>query len=277
MIRVGCHLSSSKGYLAMGKMAVDIGANTFQFFSRNPRGGAVKAFDAEDANAYLAFAKEHDITLPLTHAPYVLNLAAKREDLRDFAKRVMKEDIERLSFLPDPMYNFHPGAHVQQGEEMGVTLIAQGLNEIITPETKATILLETMAGKGTEIGGNFAQLRRIIDLVDLDDKVGVCLDTCHVYDAGYDIVNTLDDILQAFDETIGFSRLRAIHLNDSVHGLSSHKDRHAKLGEGTISLETFDKIINHSNLCHLPFYLETPNELDGYAKEIKLLKKYYQY
>ena len=272
MLRIGCHLSSSKGFLAMGKDAVKINANTFQFFTRNPRGGKAKPLDLEDMEQYIAFAKEHNIAHILAHAPYTLNACAKEEGLRIFAKETMADDLERLSHLPESMYNFHPGSHVQQGADLGIEYIAQMLNEIIRPEQKTIVLLETMAGKGSEVGRSFEELRKILDKVELQDKMGVCLDTCHVYDAGYDIVNHLDDVLEEFDNVIGLERLKAVHLNDSKNPFASHKDRHEKIGEGSIGLEAMVRIINHPSLRNLPFFLETPNELEGYGAEIEVLR-----
>jgi len=275
MLTVGCHLSSSKGYLAMGETALEIGANTFQFFTRNPRGGSAKPLDPEDVSAFLEFSQKNGIKTILAHAPYTLNAASKDEKIRDFARIVMADDIARLEHTPGNLYNFHPGSHVGQGTELGIELIAELLNEIITPDQTTTVLLETMAGKGSEIGGSFSELRKIIDKVKYSDKIGVCLDTCHVFDAGYDVRENLDGVLAEFDEVIGLSRLKAIHLNDSLHGYESHKDRHAKIGEGHLGVETFSRVINHPKLAHLPFFLETPNELPGYAEEIALLKSLY--
>lgn len=272
MLRIGCHLSSSKGFLAMGKDAVKIDANTFQFFTRNPRGGKAKELNLNDVNAYAAFAKEHDIKHILAHAPYTLNACAKDEGLRDFARETMADDLVRLSHIPGAMYNFHPGSHVKQGVEVGIDYIAEMLNAILKPEQETIVLLETMAGKGSEVGRSFEELRAIIDKVELSEKLGVCLDTCHVYDAGYDIVNQLDAVLDEFDRVLGLERLKAIHLNDSKNPFASHKDRHEKIGEGSIGLEAIQRIINHEKLIHLPFFLETPNELDGYAAEIALLR-----
>lgn len=276
MLRIGCHLSSSKGYLAMGRDAVKINANTFQFFTRNPRGGKAKSLDLEDMAAYVKFAEEHGIDHILAHAPYTLNACAKDEGLRTFAKETMADDLMRLSYLPQSMYNFHPGSHVQQGAELGIEYIAGMLNEILKPEQKTIVLLETMAGKGSEVGRDFEELRNILDKVELTEKMGVCLDTCHVYDAGYDIVNHLDDVLEEFDKIIGLERLKAIHLNDSKNPFSSHKDRHEKIGEGSIGLEAMVGIINHPALRELPFFLETPNELPGYGAEIALLREKYR-
>lgn len=272
MFLIGCHLSASKGYLAMGKMAQKMGANTFQFFTRNPRGGAVKALNLDDIAAYQTFAKEHGIGTIVAHAPYTLNACAAEEHLRRFAEHVLREDLERLSHFSDVVYNFHPGSHVKQGAEIGIAKIADLLNHVLEPETKTPVLLETMAGKGTEVGRNFEELRAIIDRVELSEKVGVCMDTCHVFDAGYDIVSHLEEVLDEFDHTIGLERLRAVHLNDSKNPLGSHKDRHAALEEGEIGIEALTRIINHPKLCHLPFVLETPNEEAGYIREIALLK-----
>ncbi len=275
MLRIGCHLSSSKGYLAMGKAASSIGANTFQFFTRNPRGGAAKPLDMEDVSAYVAYAKEQGISTILAHAPYTLNACAKDEGLREFARNVMADDLMRLSYIPGAMYNFHPGSHVKQGSEMGIELIAEHLNRILTEEQTTIVLLETMAGKGSEVGRNFEELRAIIDKVELNHHLGVCLDTCHVYDAEYDIVNHPDEVLAEFDAVIGLERLKAIHLNDSKNPFGSHKDRHEKIGEGSIGLDAMVRIMNHPLLRELPFYLETPNELPGYEAEIALLKNHY--
>lgn len=276
MLRIGCHLSSSKGYLAMGKEAVKIKANTFQFFTRNPRGGSAKQLDVADMEAFTAFAGEHDIAKILAHAPYTLNACAKDEGLRTFAKNTMADDLYRLSHLPESMYNFHPGSHVQQGPEVGIDYIAEMLNELLKPDQKTIVLLETMSGKGSEVGRNFEELRSILDKVELKEKMGVCLDTCHVYDGGYDIVEKLDEVLKEFDAVIGLDRLKAIHLNDSKNPFASHKDRHEKIGEGSIGLGAMVRIINHSSLRELPFFLETPNELSGYAAEIALLKEHYE-
>lgn len=275
MFTIGCHLSASKGYLAMGKEAVKIGANTFQYFTRNPRGGAVKPLDLADVEAYRAFAKEHGIEKILAHAPYTLNACAKDDSIRDFALRTMKDDLNRLSHLPESMYNFHPGSHVSQGAEKGITLIADLLNQVLTPEQPTMVLLETMSGKGSEIGRSFEELRMIIDRVECKEKLGVCLDTCHVYDGGYDVVNDLDEVVSEFDRIVGLERLCAVHINDSKNPFASHKDRHEKIGLGSIGTEAFARIINHSALRELPFYLETPNELEGYQREIELLRGLY--
>ena len=276
MLRIGCHLSSAKGFLAMGKEAVNIGANTFQFFTRNPRGGSAKALDLEDMANYLAFAEKNGIRDILAHAPYTLNACAKDEGLRKFAFETMQDDLRRLEHLPGTMYNFHPGSHVSQGAEKGIELIADHLNRLFEEEFSTTVLLETMAGKGSEVGRSFEELRAVIDRVDKKEKLGVCLDTCHVFDGGYDVVNDLDEVLREFDSVIGLKRLKAIHLNDSMNTLGCHKDRHAKIGEGGIGLDAIERIINDDRLKKLPFYLETPNELPGYQKEIALLKGLYR-
>lgn len=275
MLRIGCHISSGKGFLAMGKTARSIHANTFQFFTRNPRGGAVKSLDLEDVEAMNTFCKEQGISSMLAHAPYTLNACAKDEGLREFARNTMADDLKRLEYVPGCMYNFHPGSHVQQGAELGIQLIADTLNRVLSPKQSTIVLLETMSGKGSEVGRSFEELRAILDQVELSDKMGVCLDTCHVFDAGYDIINDLDGVLAEFDRIIGFKRLKAIHLNDSMNPLGSHKDRHQRIGQGNIGLKAFAAIINHPRLRELPFYLETPNELNGYAAEIALLKSLY--
>lgn len=273
MIRIGCHLSSSKGYQSMAKEALSIDANTFQFFTRNPRGGNAKAIDEKDVQLFLNTAKENDICPILAHAPYTLNACSADPKLRDFAKRTMADDLIRMEYTPGNMYNFHPGCHVKQGVEIGIQYIAQMLNQILKPDQTTTVLLETMAGKGSEIGATFEELRQILDMVELSDHMGVCLDTCHVWDGGYDIANHLDDILEDFDRIIGLNRLKAIHLNDSQNPLGAHKDRHAKLGEGYIGIDTFKRIVSHPVLGQLPFYMETPNDLDGYAREIKMMRE----
>ena len=272
MFQIGCHLSSSKGYLAMGKEAVKLNANTFQFFTRNPRGGKAKAIDEQDVAAFLTFAEGHGIHSILAHAPYTLNACSKDERTREFALETMTDDLRRMEYTPNQLYNFHPGSHVGQGVETGITQIAALLNTVLTEEQTTTVLLETMAGKGTEIGRSFEELREILDRVTLSNKMGVCLDTCHVYDAGYDIVNDLDGVLTQFDDVIGLDKLKAIHLNDSMNPINSHKDRHQKIGDGSLGLEAITRIINHPALRDLPFNLETPNELDGYAAEIALLR-----
>ena len=272
MFYIGCHLSSAKGYMAMGKEAVKLGCNVFQFFTRNPRGGSVKPLDLEDLQNYNAFHKENNFGTLLAHAPYTMNPCAAKEDLRRFARSKMQEDLSRLEFLDDVMFNFHPGSHVQQGVEIAIPMIADVLNDIMADGGKTPILLETMAGKGSEVGRNFEELRAIIDRVEQKERMGVCLDTCHLYDGGYDIIGNLDGVLKEFDDIIGLERLRAIHLNDSKNPMGSHKDRHEKIGEGTLTLEGITRIINHPKLIHLPFYLETPNEAEGYAREIALLR-----
>ncbi|MBQ3118505.1 MAG: deoxyribonuclease IV [Clostridia bacterium] len=272
MFKIGCHLSASKGFLAMGKTSISIGANTFQFFTRNPRGGAAKELDTADISAFLDYSRDNGIDVILAHAPYTLNICSADAGIREFAKNTFIDDIRRMEAVPGNLYNFHPGSHVGQGAETGIKMIADTLNEIIYPEMTTTILLETMSGKGSEVGRSFEEIREILDRVELSDKLGVCLDTCHVYDAGYDIVNDLDGVLEAFDKVIGLDKLRAIHINDSKNPFASHKDRHEVIGGGSIGEEAFARIINHPELRDLPFYLETPNELDGYAKEIELLK-----
>ena len=275
MLTIGCHLSSSKGYLAMGKDAVKINANTFQFFTRNPRGGNAKELNPADIEAFLAYAKDHKINRILAHAPYTLNACSADAHLRDFARETMADDLRRLEYTPGNCYNFHPGSHVKQGVEAGIAYISEMLNQILKPEQTTTVLLETMAGKGSEIGRNFEELREILDRVTLSGHMGVCLDTCHVWDGGYDIVNRLDEVLDRFDRIIGLKRLKAVHLNDSMNPLGARKDRHAKIGQGCIGLEAMVRIINHPALRSLPFYLETPNELEGYGQEIRLLRERY--
>lgn len=276
MLTIGCHISSANGYLAMGKDAVKIKANTFQFFSRNPRGGSAKAIDPADIQAFLEFSKQQGIGRILAHAPYVLNACSADEGLRSFAKDTMADDLKRMEYIPGNYYNFHPGSHVKQGAEAGISYIAGMLNEVLAPEQSTTVLLETMSGKGSEVGRSFQELRAILDQVELDSHMGICLDTCHVWDAGYDIAGRLDYVLEEFDQIIGLNRLKAIHFNDSQNPLGAHKDRHAKIGEGYIGLEAMARIINHPALCRLPFFLETPNDLDGYAEEISLLKEKYR-
>ena len=277
MLNIGCHLSSAKGYLHMGQEALSIGANTFQFFTRNPRGGKAKAIDREDIAALLKLAEEHDFAPLLAHAPYTLNACSAEPKLREFARMVMTEDLRLLELLPGTRYNFHPGSHVKQGAEQGIVMIAELLNEILYPEQQTVVLLETMAGKGSEVGRDFSELRAIIDRVELQDKLGVCLDTCHIFDGGYDIVNELDKVIAEFDKIIGLERLLAIHINDSLNILGSHKDRHARIGEGNIGLEALSAVTNHPQLKELPFYLETPNELPGYKAEIELLRSLYKW
>lgn len=276
MLHIGCHLSSAKGFEAMGKTALSIGADTFQFFTRNPRGGKAKALDLDDALALRNLCAEHSFAPLLAHAPYTMNPCAADEHLIEFAHMVMESDLAMLESIPGNMYNFHPGSHVKQGSEVGVTKIATMLNSVLFPEMRTTVLLETMAGKGSEVGRSFEELASIMDKVQLNDKLGVCLDTCHVFDGGYDIVNDLEGVLEQFDKLIGLNKLHAIHINDSKNPLGSHKDRHACIGEGNIGLMALSAVTNHPQLKHLPFYLETPNELPGYAKEIALLRSLYK-
>lgn len=273
MLHIGCHLSSSKGFLAMGKEAVKLDADTFQYFTRNPRGSKAKAIDPQDVSRYLEFAAEHRFAPVIAHAPYTLNACSAEERTREFARMAMADDLQRMEYTPGGLYNFHPGSHVGQGAEAGISLIAGLLNELLTPETTTTVLLETMAGKGTEVGRSFEELREILDRVTLSEKMGVCLDTCHVHDAGYDIVGNLDGVLEEFDRVIGLSRLKAIHLNDSKNPRGARKDRHEVIGGGEIGLQALVEVVRHPALSHLPMVLETPNELPGYAAEIALLRK----
>ena len=276
MLTIGAHLSASKGYTAMLKQAQEIGANTFQFFTRNPRGGSAKDIDENDVNTFLELMKSEGFPVILAHAPYTLNCCSAKPETIEFAVNTFADDLKRMEYTPNQLYNFHPGSHVGQGEEKGIELIADALNKVLFEDMTTTVLLETMAGKGSEVGKTFEELRAIIDRVELSDKLGVCLDTCHVNDAGYDIVNDLDGVLDEFDKVIGLDRLKAIHLNDSKNPLSAHKDRHEKIGEGYIGLEAIERIINHPKLRNLPFFLETPNELDGYAREIEILRGLYK-
>lgn len=273
MITIGCHLSSSKGYLAMGKEALKIGANTFQFFTRNPRGTKAKAIDEGDVERFLEFAGENGIGRILAHAPYTLNACSADEHLRELARDTMADDLRRMEYTPGNCYNFHPGSHVGQGAETGIGFIADMLNQILKPEQSTTVLLETMSGKGSEVGRVFEELREILDRVECKERMGICLDTCHVWDGGYDIVNDLDGVLSTFDRVIGLDKLKAIHLNDSMNPLGAHKDRHAKIGEGYIGEEALKRVVTHPALRELPFYLETPNELPGYAKEIAVMRE----
>ncbi len=273
MFIIGCHLSSSKGYLAMGKDALSIGANTFQFFTRNPRGGAAKELDREDVQMYDLFAEEHGFGPVLAHAPYTMNPCAATESLREFSLSTMLDDLERLNLIPGSLYNFHPGSHVGQGIDAGIELISETLAKLVCAPGNTPILLETMAGKGSEVGSRFEELKRIIDLAGGSPRIGVTLDTCHVYDAGYDIVGDLDGVLDEFDRVIGLQRLKAIHLNDSKNPFASHKDRHEKIGLGSIGTDAFGRIVNHPALKDLTFCLETPqDELQGWGAEIELLK-----
>ena len=273
MLYIGCHLSSSRGFAAMGRQALELGANTFQFFTRNPRGSKAKDLDPADASALRDLMARHGFGPIVAHAPYTLNLCGAEEKNRTFARETMADDLARLEHVPGQYYNFHPGSHVGQGVEAGIALIADGLNAILRPDQSTTVLLETMAGKGSEVGSRFEELRAILDRVELSDKMGVCLDTCHVSDGGYDIIGDLDGVLTAFDRIIGLRRLKAVHLNDSKNPPASHKDRHACLGEGTIGLEAPARPPPHPALKGLPFCLETPNDLPGYAREIALMRE----
>ena len=273
MFYIGCHLSASEGFLVMGRTALSIGANTFQFFTRNPRGSRAKAIDPKDAEAFLALAKENGFGTLVAHAPYTINPCSKDERTREFARLTMADDLLRMEFVPGNVYNFHPGSHTGQGVEVGIAEIAETLNAILKPEQTTTVLLETMAGKGSEVGSRFEELREIMDRVELKDKLGVCMDTCHVSDAGYDIAGDLDGVLTEFDRVIGLEKLRAVHVNDSMNPLGAHKDRHARIGEGYLGVEALGRVVRHPALAGLPFVLETPNELEGYAREIALLKE----
>ena len=271
---IGNHLSASKGYAAMGKAALALDANTFAFFTRNPRGGKAKEIDEKDVEKFLNFAKEHEFGKIVAHAPYTMNLCAAKEDVRSFSKEMLLDDLKRMEYTPYNYYNFHPGAHVGQGAEKGIVLIAEALNEALKPEQTTTVLLETMAGKGTEVGRTFEELREILDRVELNDKMAVCLDTCHVWDGGYDIVNDLDGVLNEFDRVIGLDRLKAVHFNDSMNDCGSHKDRHAKIGEGKIGAEAMRRVALHPLLEGRPFILETPNDDEGYRREIQMVREW---
>ena len=273
MFYIGCHLSASDGFLAMGKTALSIGANTFQFFTRNPRGSRAKAIDPADVAAFLALAAENGFGTLVAHAPYTINPCSKDERTREFARMTLADDLKRMEHIPGNVYNFHPGSHTGQGIETGIGQIAETLNAILTPDIRTTVLLETMSGKGSEVGSRFEELREIIDRVELSDKLGVCLDTCHVSDAGYDIADDPDGVLAEFDRVIGLDRLRAVHVNDSLNPRGSHKDRHARIGEGCLGAEALERVVRHPALQGLPFVLETPNELPGYAREIAMLKE----
>lgn len=277
MLKIGCHLSASAGYLAMGKDAKNIDANTFAFFTRNPRGGSAKAINETDVARFLEFAAENGISQLVAHSPYTLNPCSAKPDLREFARNTMADDLMRLEYTPGNFYNFHPGSHTGQGDEIGLSQCADMLNSIITEEQTTTVLIETMAGKGSEIGKNFSQIAEILSMVERKDKVGVCLDTCHIWDGGYDIVNDLDGVITEFDNIIGLKNLRAIHLNDSLNPCGAHKDRHAKIGEGQIGKEALFRVINHEALYMLPFILETPNDEEGYRKEIAILREAYNH
>ena len=274
MFYIGNHLSASKGFAAMGRKEVELGGNTFAFFTRNPRGGKAKAIDEKDIEKFLTYAKEHNFGKLVAHAPYTMNLCAAKEDVRRFSKEMFFDDMKRMEYVPGNYYNFHPGSHVGQGVEKGIELIAETLNEALTAEQSTIVLLETMAGKGSEVGRNFEELREIIDRVELSEKVGVCFDTCHTWDGGYDIVNDLDGVLIEFDRVIGLDRLCAVHFNDSMNLLGAHKDRHQKIGQGEIGAEAMKRIACHPALQGKPFILETPNEDDGYAKEIALIQSW---
>lgn len=277
MLNIGCHLSSSKGFETMGKEALKIGANTFQFFTRNPRGSKAKKIDSKDTEALLELMKENEFAAILAHAPYTVNACSADESTRAFAIEIMADDLERMEYLPNNFYNFHPGSHVNQGIDAGIEYIKNMLNTILKPDQTTKVLLETMSGKGTEVGRTFEELELILRGVTLSDRMGICLDTCHVYDAGYDIVNNLDGVLDEFDKIIGLEKLCAIHLNDSKNPFASHKDRHERIGEGYMGKEVFFRIINHPKLREIPFFLETPNELFGYSEEIKMLRGAYKY
>lgn len=269
---LGCHLSSARGFFAMGQAACSIGADTFQFFTRNPRGGKAKALDLEDCRRLRQLMADHHFGPVIAHAPYTINPCAAVPGTLEFARQTLADDLQRMEALPGNFYNFHPGSHVGQGVETGVARIAESLNQAMWPEQNTTVLLETMAGKGSEIGGRFEHLREIIDRVALPEHVGVCLDTCHVYDAGYDIRDHLDEVLAEFDRIVGLSRLKALHINDTMNPIASHKDRHQKIGQGYLGTEALMRVVNHPALCNLPMVLETPNELPGYAEEIALLR-----
>ena len=276
VLYIGNHTSSSKGYAAMGRQMLKNGGNTFAFFTRNPRGGKAKEIDPADVERFLELSRENHFGKLVAHAPYTLNACAAREEVRTFAREAFADDLRRMEYIPGNYYNFHPGSHVGQGTEEGIRLISEMLNENLKKEQTTTVLLETMAGKGTEVGRTFEELQSIMEKVQLSDKLGVCLDTCHVYDAGYDVVGRLDDVLGEFDRVLGLSRLRAIHLNDSKNPMGSRKDRHEQIGKGSLGLDAIAAIINHPALRNLPFYLETPNEPEGYAREIALLRGLYK-
>ena len=272
-LHIGCHLSSAGGYLAMGKAATRLDADVFAFFTRNPRGGRAKPLDLDDVRAFCSYREEHGIGTLVAHAPYTMNACAAKDNLRAFAREAMADDLARLEHIPNTLYNFHPGSHVQQGAEKGIELIAALLNNVLDPAQKTIVLLETMAGKGTEIGRSFEEIAAIIERTDCKERLGVCLDTCHVWDAGYDIANDLDGVLEEFDRVVGLSRLHAVHLNDSLNVRAARKDRHARIGEGEIGLEALTRVIRHPKLRHLPFILETPNDDAGYAREIAMLRE----
>ena len=276
MLNIGCHLSASKGFLNMAKEAVSINANTFQFFTRNPRGFKAKNIDEKDINRFLEYISDKNFAPIVAHAPYTLNACSADEKIRELAKVTMADDLRRMEYVPNNYYNFHPGSHVKQGVEVGTDYIVEMLNSILTPQQTTTVLLETMAGKGSEIGRSFNELKDILDRVELKEKMGVCLDTCHIWDGGYNIVDDLDRVVDEFDSIIGLDKLYAIHLNDSKNVMNSHKDRHETIGNGYIGLEALARVINHPQLKNLPFELETPNDLQGYAKEIEILRQLYK-
>ncbi len=271
-LTIGSHISSAGGYEAMGKRAVKMNANTFAFFTRNPRGGKAKEIQQEDVERYKEISRQHEFGKIVAHAPYTMNACAAKEDLREFAKNILTDDLKRMDYIPGNYYNFHPGSHVGQGVQTGIEKIAQVLNAVLKPEWNTTVLLETMAGKGTEVGGNFEEIRQIMDLVECREKLGVCMDTCHLWDGGYDIVGDLDGVVEEFDRVIGLEHLKAVHLNDSKNPLGSHKDRHEKIGEGHIGLDALAAVVQHPKLRHLPFILETPNDEAGWAEEIRTLR-----
>lgn len=276
MLNIGSHLSISKGFYAIGQQALSIGANTFQFFTRNPRGGAARKIEQADVDALVELMDKNNFAPIVAHAPYTMNLCSAKPETREFAQNTLSDDLKRMEYLPHNYYNFHPGSHTGQGLETAVEQISTALNSAMTDDMTTTVLLETMAGKGTEVGKSFEELRMIIDKTERSEKIGVCLDTCHVFDAGYDIVNNLDGVLEEFDKIIGLERLKAVHLNDSMNPIGSHKDRHQRIGEGSIGIDAFERIINNPALCKLPFCLETPNEPEGYAHEISLLRSIYK-
>ena len=273
---IGNHTTSSKGYPRMARQMIANGGNTFAFFTRNPRGGRAKEIDPEDVRKFLELTEEYKFGKIVAHAPYTLNACAAKENIREFARETMADDLKRMEWTPGNYYNFHPGSHVGQGAEAGVRMIAEMLNEVLTEDQTTTVLLETMSGKGTEMGRNFEELRQILDLVEKKDKMGICLDTCHVWDGGYDIVNDFDGVLEEFDRIIGLEKLKAIHLNDSLNDLGSHKDRHARIGEGRIGLEALVRVIRYPRLEGIPFILETPNDDEGWAAEIRTLREAYE-
>lgn len=270
---IGCHLSAAKGYAAMGRQALELGANTFAFFTRNPRGGKAKEIDPSDVEELLQIMQDNQFGKLVAHAPYTMNLCAAKDNIRQFSREMLADDLERMEYLPGNYYNFHPGSHVGQGSETGISIISDALNDVLQPTQNTTVLLETMAGKGSEIGRNFQELRSILDRVTLSDKMGVCLDTCHIWDGGYDIVGDLEHVLEEFDQIIGLDRLKAVHLNDSMNECDTHKDRHEKIGQGKIGIEAMERVINHPSLRDLPFILETPNEEEGYRREIAMLRE----